>query len=117
MARSRGMLVSLATILVVASPGCDRQQGKAVVESIVRPIAQRVADEIGGELFLQEFGPMILTNIIGASTPTSGPPVLNGLCANAGWRVMMSRATPGTQFPWPLDFRDPSKQIRVRTIK
>jgi hypothetical protein len=107
------MLVTVGTILVIASSGCDRQQSK-VVESIGRSIAQQVGYEIGRRLFLQEFGPMILTSIIGDSATTGGPAILNGLCTDAGWRDLMAGAAPGIQVPSPLEVRIPNKPIKVR---
>jgi hypothetical protein len=80
---------ALALLAISCSSCSDRDVAK-----VVRPIVEKVMDRIGMEMLLRDLGPQMLTSVVGASAPTGGPALLNGLCADANLRMLLRRGVP-----------------------
>jgi hypothetical protein len=97
-------------LLAVASSGCGQQQADKLVEQIAQPIVEEMAKDT----ILRDEGPLILTSVVGASVPTGGPAILNGLCTDAGWRLLIGQSLPELRHvPSPLDAPDPKRPVKI----
>jgi hypothetical protein len=78
-------VINVLVVVVAAtlSAGCDRRAANAVAEQI-GPAIQENIREMGRQELARQFGPTVLSSLVGAAAPPGGPLCL--LATDAGWQ-------------------------------
>jgi len=67
-------------------------------------------------MYVENFGPLLVTSIVGESASPGGPAGLNCLCTDQLWRMGLSPAYPDDHVPSIFEAPDPNRPFKIKHL-